>query len=131
MAIFLNFKIIFIKFYKELNNFLLLHCSSSLRDHSKEKGRRDFVMKRYGEGEGVSSDTVMERIFYVSLIFSFHVRKSYMSNVNFCNLSRNWHFLLALIICRIYTVNISDGYLKATSMKQYGVYPNVCFMLEL
>ena len=52
MAIFLNFKIIFIKFYKELNNFLLLHCSSSLRDHSKEKGRRDFVMKRYGEGEG-------------------------------------------------------------------------------
>ena len=86
MAIFLNFKIIFIKFYKELNNFLLLHCSSSLRDHSKEKGRRDFVMKRYGEGEGVSSDTVMERIFYVSLIFSFHVRKSYMSNVNFCNL---------------------------------------------
>ena len=59
MATFLNFKIIFIKFCKELNNFLLLHCSSALRDHSKERGRVDFLMKRYGEGDGVSSDTVM------------------------------------------------------------------------
>ena len=66
MAIFLNFKAIFTKFCKELNNFLMLHCSSCLRDHStvtqhSKGGRRivDFVMKRYGERKGVSSDTVM------------------------------------------------------------------------
>ena len=45
MAVFLNFKVTFMKFRKELNNFLLLHCSSGLNDHSivtqrpKGKGR--------------------------------------------------------------------------------------------
>ena len=34
MAVFLNFKAIFMKFLKELNNFLLLHCTSGLRHDS-------------------------------------------------------------------------------------------------
>ena len=43
-------------------------------------------MKRYWEEEEVSSDTVTQGFFLVPLIVSFHVRKTYMSNVNFCNL---------------------------------------------
>ena len=43
-------------------------------------------MKRYGNGVGVSIDTVTKHFFLVSLIVSFDVRNSYMSNVNFCNL---------------------------------------------
>ena len=53
------------KVCKKPNNFELLHCSSGLSDHStvtqSSKGTGewgggrlvDFVMKRYGEGEGV------------------------------------------------------------------------------
>ena len=52
MAVFLNFKVIFMKLCKELNDFLLLHCSSG---HSLIV---DFFLKCYREEEGVSSDTV-------------------------------------------------------------------------
>ena len=34
MAVFLNFKVIFMKFCKELNNLLLLHCNLGLRHDS-------------------------------------------------------------------------------------------------
>ena len=44
----------------------------------------DFIVKRYGEGEGISSDNVA--LFLVPLIVSFHLGKRYMGNVNFCNL---------------------------------------------
>ena len=46
----------------------------------------DFVMRRYGEGEMALSHTMTKRFLLVLLIISFHVRKSFMENVNFCNL---------------------------------------------
>ena len=58
MAVSLNFKVILIKFCKELNNFLLLHCSSSLRDHStvrnapRGKGDSEFCYEALWGGWG-------------------------------------------------------------------------------
>ena len=48
-------------------------------------------MKHYGEGERVSSDTATQRFLLAPLTVSFHVRKSYMSNINFWNLSQNMY----------------------------------------
>ena len=45
----------------------------------------DFVIKRYCEGRW-SQVIPLRNAFFVPLTVSFHVRKSYMSHVNFCNL---------------------------------------------